>query len=352
MDFSSLLKGLGAAASSPLAFVAYLGAITAWAVLRWRVDRHKNLLAALDKVPANDRYKALKNEMGVVRLKEGLTPEQFLSSRIHLYYFLSFVVLCFVMVVLFAISAYKTMGNDSRKQPEVSPEDPGRALQQGVDEIDLGVDRNFIIGKLGQPRHVAKTKVALCMDYQFDFAKILFLFDKHDSLSYMYVAAVRNSYQPRFLNKYTSDPHLQGGCLGCFSFRDADFEPEDDTYPPSVVWFNMPGSGSPVIYVEQYSPIPSWQREVFLVHTSDGFEDDGGEQRDTWIAIADTMMKWSLQPFDSFFKKLSAEEQKHFNSARGKFKPNAYALISNGFQASINDQDFDKGEIGSIYCRP
>jgi hypothetical protein len=107
MDFRAILKGLGTAATNPLAFVAYLFAVAAWLILRLRVDRNKNLLASLTKVPERDRYKTLRDEMGVIELKEGLSPEQFLRSRIHFYYLLGFVVLCVVVVILFAIAVFQ-----------------------------------------------------------------------------------------------------------------------------------------------------------------------------------------------------------------------------------------------------
>jgi hypothetical protein len=42
--------------------------------------------------------------MGAVRLRGGLTPDQWIKSRIHLYYFLGFALLCVVAVIIFAIA--------------------------------------------------------------------------------------------------------------------------------------------------------------------------------------------------------------------------------------------------------
>jgi hypothetical protein len=108
MGIDAILKGLATAAINPLAFVAYICAITAWVILRWRVDRNKNLLDKLDGLPEKDRLPAIEREIGTIKLKEGLSPEQYLLSRVHLYYFLGFIVLCGVVVILFAISSYRT----------------------------------------------------------------------------------------------------------------------------------------------------------------------------------------------------------------------------------------------------
>src|SRR5882762_9838594 len=104
-DIGPILKGLGVAAINPLAFVAYIIAVVAWAYIRHRVDRNKNLLQRLSALAPQDRLEALKTEMGIVPLKEGLGPDQWIRSRIHLYYFLGFVVFCAVLVIVFAISA-------------------------------------------------------------------------------------------------------------------------------------------------------------------------------------------------------------------------------------------------------
>jgi hypothetical protein len=113
MDFlEKAFSALPSVAGSPLAFTAYLAAIAAWMVIAWRVNRNKQLLRNLDKLPERSRLEALRMEMGAVRLKSGLSPEQWIRSRIHLYYFLGFAILALVGTALFTVSA-------------VTAEDPG-----------------------------------------------------------------------------------------------------------------------------------------------------------------------------------------------------------------------------------
>jgi hypothetical protein len=98
-------SGLPAVASSPYALVAYLAVIAAWVVIAWRVKRNSNLLQSLGKLPPRDRLKALQAEMGSVQLASGLSPEQWLRSRVHLYYFLGFAVVILSFVILFVVAA-------------------------------------------------------------------------------------------------------------------------------------------------------------------------------------------------------------------------------------------------------
>jgi hypothetical protein len=90
MDFlKTALAHLPATATSPMALLAYLVTIIAWAIIMWRVARNRELLRNLQKLPAKDRLHALELEMGGgIRLKEGFTPEQFLVARTQRYLFL------------------------------------------------------------------------------------------------------------------------------------------------------------------------------------------------------------------------------------------------------------------------
>jgi hypothetical protein len=115
MEFiTQALKALPSVASSPLALVAYIVAVGAWLLIALRVQRHKGLLTNLEKLPSRDRLAALKDEMGVTPLKEGLTAEQYLKSRIHLYYILAFGILCLTVVILFVVASVRSEVLSSR----------------------------------------------------------------------------------------------------------------------------------------------------------------------------------------------------------------------------------------------
>lgn len=101
----SALQALPNVASSPSAFVAYLLVVAAWLIIALRVKRNKELLEHLKDLPTKDRLQALRDEMGTTPLKEGFTPEQYLRSRIHLYYFIGFGMICVLILIIFVVSA-------------------------------------------------------------------------------------------------------------------------------------------------------------------------------------------------------------------------------------------------------
>src|SRR5437867_5917658 len=104
MEFlKSLLQALPQAASSPYALVAYLAVLVGWLVIALKVNRNKQLLAHIDKLPSKDRLSALQLEMGAVTIKEGMTPEQWIRTRVHNYLFLGFAILCLAGVVVFVV---------------------------------------------------------------------------------------------------------------------------------------------------------------------------------------------------------------------------------------------------------
>ena len=72
--------------------------------------------------------------MGVIELKEGLSPEQFLRSRIHSYYFLGFVVLCAVVVILVAISVYASLHGSPKPMAHLRVNVVGRGTPHGYIE--------------------------------------------------------------------------------------------------------------------------------------------------------------------------------------------------------------------------
>ena len=100
---NSAVTAIPAAAASPFALAAYGLAILAFVVVGWRVSRNKNLLHYLRRLPQETRFPALQAEMGNVFLKEGISPEQWLRSKIHRYYFIAFLFLIGAIAVVFVV---------------------------------------------------------------------------------------------------------------------------------------------------------------------------------------------------------------------------------------------------------
>ncbi|PIT04503.1 hypothetical protein TSA1_29930 [Bradyrhizobium nitroreducens] len=107
---NAALSAIPSVAGSKYSLIAYALAIGAYVFFVWRVTRNKNLLKSIEKLPARDRLSALEIEMGGVRLARGISPEQWLRSRIHRYYFLAFVVACLLVLGILLISLLVAAG--------------------------------------------------------------------------------------------------------------------------------------------------------------------------------------------------------------------------------------------------
>src|SRR5260370_12291182 len=92
-----------AASANPLALAALLLLLVTWMVVALKVNRNKELLKSLNRLPTKDRLKALQAEMGVVQIKGGLSPEQWLGNKVRTYYLVGFAMLCVTVIVLIAI---------------------------------------------------------------------------------------------------------------------------------------------------------------------------------------------------------------------------------------------------------
>lgn len=101
------LSAIPSAASNWYALGAYTLAIAAYVITVWRVARNKNLLENIQKLPPKDRLSALEIETGGVRLATGISPEQWVRSRIHRYYLFAFLATCAVVVAIAALAAVK-----------------------------------------------------------------------------------------------------------------------------------------------------------------------------------------------------------------------------------------------------
>lgn len=72
--------------------------------LGWKNTRNKHLLENLEKLLEGDRLPALKNEMGTIEIKEGLSPTQWLKHRRDTYRLYGFIFLMITVAVIFVIA--------------------------------------------------------------------------------------------------------------------------------------------------------------------------------------------------------------------------------------------------------
>ena len=140
MDLEILLKGIPSAATSTLALAAYLAAIVAWLVIALKVKRNRQLLEHLEKLPPKDRIKAFSLEVQGVTLNSGITPDQWLKSKIHQYFFISFLTICAVFVIVFSMTLF--VGDDVTpvsNEAKLKALELGHSLEYVKDEIDAHI---------------------------------------------------------------------------------------------------------------------------------------------------------------------------------------------------------------------
>jgi hypothetical protein len=92
--FKAAFSAVPAVATSWPALVGYVIVVTAFTVISLKVKRNSNLLAKLEKVPEDQRAKALQMEMGAAFLAEGFKPRDWLLQQRQRYYFTAFLVAC------------------------------------------------------------------------------------------------------------------------------------------------------------------------------------------------------------------------------------------------------------------
>jgi hypothetical protein len=103
MDLSAFLKSLPAAASSPLALVAYVLTLLAATLLAMRVARNRNLLRRIDQIPADERRLTLQAEMDTVIPNE-ISAEEWVTLRTRRLYFSAFAIVCACITLVIVIA--------------------------------------------------------------------------------------------------------------------------------------------------------------------------------------------------------------------------------------------------------
>ncbi|HKO48062.1 MAG TPA: hypothetical protein VJV79_10080 [Polyangiaceae bacterium] len=130
-SISEFLTAIPSAAASPGAFAAYALAVLSSTLIALKVRRNQQVLAHLKDFPESQRLKVLELEMGNVSVPTGLTPEQWLRSRIHSYLFVGFAAVCAVALVVsvVALTSRTTAGSVDTDiglyKPPISAHSPG-----------------------------------------------------------------------------------------------------------------------------------------------------------------------------------------------------------------------------------
>jgi hypothetical protein len=154
---TAALSAIPSAATSWYALLAYALAIAASVFSVWRVARNKTLLENIQKLPSKDRLIALRIEMGGVHLAKGISPEQWIRSRIHTYYLFAFLATCAVVATVGTVAILKS---DSYAGLYRMIDNQHRELNNGISltNADLHYIRELI--EAGRAHNIEKAGVA------------------------------------------------------------------------------------------------------------------------------------------------------------------------------------------------
>lgn len=135
MNWSQIFNSIPEAASNPMSLIAYGIAITALVIISWSVTRQRNILERIKNIPESKREEALRIAMGKT-LKGGMKPNEWIKARIHLYFFLAFLTICFVFIVIFFVA---TITGQSNKPPAIGKWN-GELPDKNITQIYPGVE--------------------------------------------------------------------------------------------------------------------------------------------------------------------------------------------------------------------
>jgi hypothetical protein len=158
-----------AAATNWRSVIALMLLIAAAIIVALKVFRNRQLLAHLNQFPEKDRLQALQMELGVVKLRAGLSPEQWLKHKTNTYIFACVVIVCLmttVVVVTFLTrqpsgSVAGTFAHVPEPLSDQSQHDSGKAATKHVPLPPVNLAGTWLATYVGGPLKVRiKRKMA------------------------------------------------------------------------------------------------------------------------------------------------------------------------------------------------
>lgn len=113
------LDALLIVAGHPLALVGYVGVVAAWAFAVYRQGRLRALGNILGQLPESERGEALARELSV-QPRSGLSAEQWLENRKRGYLLVAFLATLVVLVLIVALTLYRTTTHQPDKSTDLS----------------------------------------------------------------------------------------------------------------------------------------------------------------------------------------------------------------------------------------
>ncbi len=131
------LNAIPAAASSPLALIAYCISIVAWVIISYRVIRNKQLLQKIDKFPENERRIIVISEMGMP--PEGITVEAWIKSKTQTNILIGLTLILLTLAFVFFIAMH------NREYTPTGDITLAVGIDRELESYDSIIDKNGIL---------------------------------------------------------------------------------------------------------------------------------------------------------------------------------------------------------------
>lgn len=336
MTTSEQLDALVIAAQSGKALVGYIIVVVIWGYIAYRTVRNKNLLDKLQKFPEKDRKSVWVKELGMPAIKGSLTPEQWLRSRLHNYYFLGFLALLVLVAVLFVV--YLDKKNTSSADVSQEPEEPAVAVAPDPVYVLTPKDRNpnivapkvgwsksAVLSAFGPPQFSGRTNKNKIY-YQFkDY--YLYVFFDNEAVAATSIISTNNKFKP--------DVGVLK-CLGCFSFFDGDAKP-----------FYMNAGTQYYTYVERTPTVSDADGRVARYYINSSAGAKFSKEEDCAMGYMDVNVLSNLVETSKAKDKKSIawDDAIEFEKVRKRCKPNGIAWVDSFLENAI---DFIWPEYGDF----
>jgi hypothetical protein len=161
--------------------------------------------------------------MGDIPIPNSVTASEWLEARNQRYYFWAFMTICFVMIVIFAIASFGAANSAAEMKSSAASigvasesikkaTDPLEPERRALDELKLGIRRQFVMSKLGIPQNETKYDSVTCAAYVLHQFNVYLIYDNEsDKVQFFSVTSTDPTFHPE-VKYWPFEPKV---CLGC-----------------------------------------------------------------------------------------------------------------------------------------
>lgn len=313
----TFVDALSEIGTRPYALVGYVILIVLWAYVVRQSRADRALYKSVRDLPLKDRLRAIEIARGDGRLRQGLTPEQWLRGRLHRYYLIAFLALLLIILLLAVIALVRTEPQGEKTEQVDASAEPvvifapkeGLKPSEILEQIDVGMSRKFAERVVGPPQYV-NPKYTDRVSYAFpDF--YLYLIYRENVVAAIGVISRNKKFKPNV--------RRMRGCLGCVSFPQLNGEP---------FWINL--STKDFIYIERRVGWSTADAGVSIYLLYSGFGVNYSKEHSCFFGI-ETMQ--DIEVYDG-------RKDEPYERARINCKPNGYAYTLAEFDVGTHSDEF------------